>query len=340
MSRPIIPSIIRGPAIVTFNGQAYYTQGDIKVTRERTTFDIIPDFFGKIETRMAAMKVKLTFTPVGELGTDASLEDEIEKYWPHGPITHGVTLIPWGYGGSICNGPVTITTNRTAGVDPDPIITYEKAAITKPPTLYLSTKKTFWGPMEITAIGNIAATSGLLDEAYIKTQETPAEFADVSFNPDRVLTEVYSAAIGVRGGAYAAVGCRDGFEIEPQLEVDEVQDDNVGIADLRLLSIGYRLRFAPNNLTEAQVDALVMDQDANAILAGETVAKGPGGGTPVAENIVITGSHLVLTMHKAGIVTAEHGYGVKVDNNGNIEYVNRTSFTLGAPTALITAVVS
>lgn len=320
MSTPVIPTIIRGPAIVYFNSYAFYVNGDIKVSRQRSTFDVESDMFGKIDVRHVSMKTDITFTPAGEI-------ESIAKYWPYGPSSIEAVTIAHKYGGSILNGAVVIKTKagRTSS--------YNKAAITKPPTLILSPKKTAWGPMTITAIGDITTTP--TNAAFIKT-EGAAAFSDTSFTDTKLYTDLYEIALGARSSPYDSIGARDGIEIEPQLEIDEVSDENVGVCDLRLTSISYRCRFAPNNLTEAEVDALVNDQASDAILPGQSVARGPASS---AEDLVITGDHLVTTLHNVGIVSAEHAYGAKVDNNGNIEFAQKMAFTTGAPTPLVTVTI-
>lgn len=318
-----IPTVLRGRCAVAFGSNFFYTKDGVTVSRRKGTFDITTDSEGKIDTRLLNHRVEISFTPCGEIRG-------IAKYWPHGPSMLETVSIARPRQ-SILSGAVTIW-----AIDQGVTVAYNKAGITTPPPLILSPTKTAWGPMTITAIGNIAATSGLLDAAYIKTHATAA-FSDTTFDEDKIYTDIYSAALGTRLAPYTAMGAREGFTITPEVQTFDVEDENVGIADIRLESIGYRVGFAPNNLTEAEVDALLMDQNSDAILPGQSIARGP---SSVAENLVITGSHLVATVNAVGIVSAEHGFGVKRDRNGNIEFVQRMSFTSGAPTALITVTVA
>lgn len=314
-----IPTVLRGRCAIAFGSHFFYTKDGVTVSRRKGTFNVSTDSEGIIDTRLQNHRVEISFTPAGELRGMA-------KFWPHGPSSLESAAIARPRQ-SILSGACTIY-----AIDQGVTVAYNKAGITTPPPLILSPTKTAWGPMTITAIGNIAATSGLVDSAYIKTHAAAA-FSDTSFDDTKIYTDIYSAALGARSAPYTAIGAREGFTITPQVATFDVEDENVGIADIRLESIGYRVSFAPNNLTEAELDALLMDQGADAILPGSSVARGPSG---VAENLVITGDHLVATIANVGVVSAEHGFGVKRDRNGNIEFAQRMSFTSGAADPLIT----
>jgi hypothetical protein len=54
--------------------------------------------------------------------------------------------------------------------------------------------------------------------------------------------------------------------------------------------------------------------------------------------LVITGDSLSVTLHRVGIVSAEHGYG-RVDRNGTLEFVTRLGFSSGAVQPLATLTI-
>ncbi len=322
MADPVIPVVIRGPAVIIRDSNTFYTQGNIAVKRKRPTFDVVSDMFGKIDTRVAGVEVtEIEFTPVGEI-------ENMAKYFPYGPTSLVSTV---SIGTSIFGAADVSTVIHTKAGQ---TITYSRTAITKTPTLNLSPKKTIYGPMTITAIGKSSTQPNT--DGYIKTIAATA-FSDTSFDPTKIKTSIYSAALGTRTAPYNAMGAREGFEVECALETDEVQDDSWGVVDMILASMKWTCKFAPNNLTEAQVDALVNSQGTSVIKVGESVAKGPAG---VAENLVITGDNLVVTLNNVGIVTAEHGYGAKIDRNGTIEFTTKAGFTTGAMTAMASLVAS
>jgi hypothetical protein len=315
MSTPVIPLIIRGSGCVLFNSAVYYWTDKLTIKATRPTFEVPSDFFGNIDTRAGGgAMVDIEFTPVGQIAG-------LVKYYPYGPSN---LVAASSVGNSILGGALVIATK--AGQT----ITYSRAGIYKSPTLQLSPRKTAFGPMTFRAMNKITVPP--TDAAALKAIAS-ASFTDASFDPTKIVSDVYTASIGERSAPFDAVGARNGFELEPVYKIEDAQDDNVGVADAHLTDITWKLRFAPNNLTEAQVDSLAMWQGADAILSGESVARGPGS-TP--EDIIVDADFLTATIHKVGVVTAEGGYGVKVDRNGNLEFAQQMSFTAGAPDPLVT----
>ena len=62
---PILPSIIAGPAIVTWNSKSFYTRAGIQVEFKRETFKITTDTDGEIDERMKAQMTEVSFQPDG-----------------------------------------------------------------------------------------------------------------------------------------------------------------------------------------------------------------------------------------------------------------------------------
>lgn len=314
MSTPVLPTIIRGPAIVQFGSYSFYTAGDIRRRVTRTTVPTATDFHGRIDETLASTMIDLEFTPAGEL-------ESLVKYFPFGPSNLVATS---SIGNSILTGACTIHTK--AGQT----IAFNRAGISKSPTLQLGPRVTPFGSMTISAIGKAATQP--TDAAYFKTIAS-ATFANTDFDETKIIKDIYSAALGSRLTPFNAIGARNGFEFEVAYDLDNVEDDNVGIADRVLTGITATCRFAPNNLTEAQVDELMALQDSDAILPGQSISRGP---SSAAEDLVLTSDVLDATLHNAGVRTAEGGYGVKVDRNGNVEFVAKMTFTTGAPNPLFT----
>lgn len=58
--------IIGGPALVTYRGKAFYSQGDVQVETTLDTFDIVADRYGVVDVRDSNPNLKVRFTPAGE----------------------------------------------------------------------------------------------------------------------------------------------------------------------------------------------------------------------------------------------------------------------------------
>lgn len=317
MSTPVIPTVIRGPGIITFNSFAYYFKDSISIKPARRTWDVPTDMFGKVDTRHESVMVDIEVTPAGEMKS-------LVKFYPYGP-TSLVAASP--VGNSIFTGsdlPLVIQTK--AGLT----ITFARGGIAKMPTLYLSPRKTAFGSMTFSCLGKRASQQ--TSTAWLKAISSTA-FSDTSFDDTKIKSDIYTATLGSRSAPYNAIGARTGFEIEPSYAVDDVPDDNVGIADRIITDVGWKARFAPNNLTQAQIDAIANWDGADAILPGQSVSRGP---SSVAENLIMAADVMTATLATVGITQTEHGVGVKVDQNGMIEFVARQTFTTGAPNAMAT----
>ncbi len=317
MSTPVLPTIIRGPSIITFNGASYYFKDGVTVKPNRKAFQILTDFFGPIDNRLESMMVDIEGTPAGEMET-------LVKYYPYGPTS---LVAASDVGNSIFTAsdvPLVLATK--AGLT----TTWQRGGIAKSPTLFLSPRKTAYGSMVFSALGKRATqpTTATYWKAVASTS-----FTNVAFDDTKVITDIYKAVLGSRASPYDAIGARTGFELEPVYDLDDVPDDNVGIADRFLTGHQWKARFAPNNLSEAQVDVLALLQDTDAIKVGQSLSRGP---SSVKENLVITADALVATLNAVGVMSTEQGFGVKVDRNGMIEFVTRQTFTTGAPDPLVT----
>lgn len=308
MSTPVLPLVIRGSGCVTLNGFAYYWKDALTIKPVRKTFTVESDYAGPLDDRVTSLMVDIEFTPVGMMTS-------LVKFYPYGP-SNLVSALSVGssiFGGPGVNNPATIATK--AGQT----IAYNRAGIYKSPTLYLSPNKTAFGPMTIRAIGK----SGVLptDAAYLKTIASTA-FSDTSFDPTKIVTDIYSASLGSRSSPYNAMGARSGFEIEPVYSMEDVPDDGIGIADTTLTGVRWKCRFAPNNLTEAQVDALANWQGTSAIIPGQSVSRDN-------ESLIMNADVMTASLFNVGVISGEHGVGVKKDRNGMIEFITKQTFTAG-----------
>jgi hypothetical protein len=318
MSTPVLPTVIRGPAIIQFGSYSFYTAGDIRRRYVRTTNPTAADFYGRVDETLASGMVDLEFTPAGEI-------ESLIKYFPFGPSNLVATS---SIGNSILTGVCTIHTK--AGQT----IAFNRAGISKSPTLTLGPRAMPYGSMTISAIGKAATQP--TDAAFWKTIASLA-FSDTGFDPSLIVKDIYSAELGSRSAPFDAMGARNGFEFEVAYELENAEDDNVGVADRILTGMTATCRFAPNNLTEAQVDELASLQGADAILPGQSISRGPSG---TAEDLTIASDVLTAILHNAGVRSVEGGYGVKVDRNGNIEFAARMTFTAGAPNPLFSLTVN
>jgi hypothetical protein len=311
MSTPVLPSIITGPAVIQENGHFIYVQKDIQVQYDRQSF-FVESAHGRRDERHKSMAVKLTFTPVGELRTTA----DVAKYFPHAPADIGKTIF---------KGAVVVHS-----VAEGKTYTYARGGVSKFPKLTLGPTKTPFGDMEITCIG--AAATQPTNAAFIKTIATAA-FSDTSYDDTKVITDIYTMTIGARSAPYDAVGSIAGFEVEPQLTVKAIEAGDIGIADIIVSDLWLIVTFAPSNLTEAQVDALLGLQDTGAILPGQSYAK-------AGENLVIDSDAFTLTAARMGAKTAGFVFDKDQHRHRQLMFTTQRTGNITSSTALWTMTVN
>lgn len=315
MAVPVQASLIHGPAIITFNGVDYFSQNGYRLTHERRTFNVVTDLNGFIDERLESDIVKISWTPAGEI-------ESFSSYFPYGlaaPIPIGVSIIPASPNVVIKN--LGTAADGSAGTT----ITYDRGAITKMPQLRLRPTETLFGEMEITCIGK--ATTDRADAAYWKTLASPGTFSHANFDETKIKTAYYSAAFGL--SPYDAIGSLNGFTIDTNIDVQEMTSVDLGVVDLVLKSIQVSASFAPNNLTEAQIDTLVAHSNTGALYPGQSVAK-------AGTDLVITSDAFNVTIKKAGPVTAEREYAAGVHRHRSLTFASKRYTTAGVVQPIMT----
>lgn len=313
MSTPILPTVLRGPAIILRDSMAFYVEGDIKYKYVRKTHKVSSDEVGRVRDVMAGGMIEIDFTP-------AALFKTLGKYYPYGPSS----LVAASSVGTSIFGAAAVpcVIHRKAGQT----ITFTRSGVSKCPPMHLGPGKPGFGGMGISVIGKAAVQ--VTDAAYWRTVASAA-FADATFDPADIFSGLYSAALGERTTPLDAIGARTGFDFECGLSLKDVEDDNVGVCDRFLTEISPKLKFAPNNLTQDQLAELIGLQGSDAMACGESLGRDE-------EDLVVTGDDLTLTLHNAGCVSADGGFGMGADAVGETEWVPELKFDAGAPLPLFT----
>ena len=316
MSNPILPNIIVGPAIVTWNGKSFYSKSGIKAEFKRETFKVATDFDGQIDERAKTKLTEITFQPDGQIST-------LAKYFPYpvsqiGSSIFGATALP-----------LVIQTKFGGAGNSGQTITYPRAALTKLPQLRLKPTDTLFGDMTFTCLGvpSVQPTGASAWQAI-----ADAAFADTSYDETTLITDVYSAAYG--SSPYNAMGSMAGFEIDLVMETEKIIADDFGIADMILKSLTATAKFAPSNLTEAQLYTLLANQGSGYVYPGQSLAKNN-------TNLVIAGSGnaahtLTVTINNAGPKQAGFMYSTKKHRFEAVEFTSKRTWSSGAPNALWT----
>ena len=297
------PTVIQGPAVVTYNGYDFFTQGNVVIDYNYETWNPPTAAFGKLGERLKTKMAQVSFTPAGmyTAGTAA-------KYWPNNIANIGQSIFSAGLLPVVV---APLTGNK---------ITFARGGISKYPALQLSPLATLWKEMSILCLGDPALT--MTNAAWI--QAIAATVVPTTFNEAQVISPRYTATLGAV--FTAAEPDDEGFTIEPVFETKSMTLANYGRVDEVITSIGMRAKFKPLSLTEAQVATLIKLQDAAAVLPGDSLG--------TADDLVITGTGFSLTLKQMGAMDAALVYGAGEWRQGEVAFVNKVKFTTGVAQAL------
>jgi hypothetical protein len=297
------PTIIQGPAAVSWNAYDFYTQGNVTINYRLETWDPNVAAYGKIGARFKSKMAEVSFTPAG-MYTAASAV----KYWPNSQADIGKSIF------GAAPAPVVIaplTGNK---------LTFVRGGVSKFPGLKLSPLSTAWQEMTFLCLGDPALAP--TDAAQV--QAIAATAFPATFDESKVISPRYTAAFtGADAAAQAGVEPDDeGFMVEPVFETKAMSLANFGMIDSIITSIGWRARFKPLSLTEAQIALSLGLQGATAVQPGDAIGR--------ATDLVISGTGLSWTGKRAGITDAALLYGPGEWRQGEVAFVGKSLFTAGA----------
>ena len=322
MSSPVLPVIIVGPAIVTWNGYSYYFKGGVKAEFKRETFFIETDFDGKIDERHKSQMTVVSGQPVGMMSTGG-----MSAMYPYGVSAVGKSV----FGAS--DLPLVIVTRFGGTGNNGQTITYARGALTKTPQLRLKPTDTLFGDMEFTCLGDPTVQS---NTANAWNTIASATFADTTFDETQIITDIYSAAYG--SAPYNSIGSMAGFEIDLAIGLATIVADDFGNVDMILKELTATARFAPSNLTEAQVNTLLNQDNTGYVFPGQSLSK-------ANTDLIITGSGnngktLTATIKKAGPKQAGFMYSTDKHRHEAVEFTSKRTWTTGVANALFTLSVA
>ena len=305
-------SIIRGPAIITYNGVTLYAKDDIKVVTDLGLFDIPASGYGAIDNRMKQVLTEITFTPHGEVSSGI-----LGVLFPHTSAITGASAMP--------------------AADKDLVIhpyngkekcTYKNAFVSKMPDLSLGATKTAFGQVTFTAIGtNNAAWS--VAEHFAAVAD--AAFSDTGLAATGVKTVPYTAALGTLGAPWNSIKTKSGWNISFDVGVEPDEEDSVGIYDhFYNGQAKISAKCNPIGITVANLHGLM------ATFQGSGAARGASA-TGNKASLVISGGSGAPTVTLNGMILsrAPHRYGTG-DRVEELDLMSVRGVTLGALDALFT----
>jgi hypothetical protein len=299
--------ILRGPAIVTFNGVTFWVKDEIKINTRYDLFEIVVSGLGTLDKRVQQIVTEITFTPAGEIEgtTPASV---FEVLYPHTACRPGASAMP--------------STDKSVVVWPingKEKLTYSSGFVSKMPDLLLSAVKTVMGQVTLTCIGtdnqawsNAAHLFSLADAAFTDTSLTLAS----------ILTVPYSAALGALSDPWASIQTKDGWTLSFDVGIEPEGVDDTGLFDwLYNGNASVSVKCKPIGIKVADLHGLMKLQGAGVARGMSILDK--------AQTLVITGgaSNPKATIYGCTLQTAQHAYAIG-DRVPDLEF--RTLRTLNA----------
>jgi hypothetical protein len=298
-------TIIRGPAIVTFNGATLYSKGDIELELGVETFNVETAMHGKVDERVASRVARIRFTPDGQY-------ESMGVIWPYGAMNLGDSVF------TAADIPLVIKTK--AGQ----VLTFSAAAITKMPSLMLGSSKTILGDIEFTALGKD-------NEAWTVANNlvtvTSAAFSDTSFDPASIITQPYTGVWGV-SAPWSSITTFDGWQVDFDLSLNPITTDGDGIVDMTFASLAVTAKCRPIGITETQlITALGLQGGGNA--RGRSLQTG-------SSDLVISNTGVTVTVKSAQLKSGPMAFGSGTPRIGELTWVATRKFAAGVASPLFT----
>jgi hypothetical protein len=296
-------TILRGPAIVQFDGATFYTKGDIVANIDIETLEINASLYGKVDERLINRAGIVRFEPVGEWESLAVL-------FPYGSTLLGASMM-----GAV-DKPLVIWTQDGKK------ITFAAACITRMPSIMLSAKKTLLGEVEFMTLGpDNKAWNDAVDK-FVKIESIA--FPASSFSSAAVITQPYVAAWGI--APWDSIKTVDGWTVDFDLSYDPLEVDTEGKIDLTLGSLGVSARATPLGITEQQLADALKIQDASAA-RGRSL-------NSVGTDLAITGTSVSVTLTKAALKAGGYAFGPTTPRIGELTWVATRTISGGVVSPL------
>lgn len=297
-------TILRGPAIVTFNGATFYTKDDVRIDMGLDTFDIANSIYGKVDERVSERRVNVTFTPSGEW-------ENLTVLFPYSSTLIGASI----YGAT--DLPLVIWSQ--AGTK----MTFTAAAITRMPSISFSTTKTLLGPVTFTCI--IGKSTDWVTADNLTKIETAAFTDPALFSSAAVITQPYT----VKWGSTAPWGDTLGFQTQDGVLMDfdlatrPISTDSLGIVDITFERLVVSARCIPLGVSETDITAALKW---TGTLTGATRGRSLGSG---GQAFTITGTGVTASITGANLKTAPLAYGPATLRVGEVMFVGTRTFQAG-----------
>jgi hypothetical protein len=199
-------------------------------------------------------------------------------------------------------------------------ITVHNAAITKMPTFNGRSTETMWGEVEFegfvkNGVPRTTANSVLTEDTTV--------FSDAGFDPADIITQPYSATWGDTA-PWVGFYTKNGWVIEPSLELAAVEDDASGIISRRIVKIGFTAKAQPMGVDFAALRAAMKVDGAGAAR----------GASLTGDDLNIEGTDVYVRLYAAALVGGPAQWKTDLERTGELTWRATRTFSGGAANPL------
>lgn len=291
-------TIIRGPARITFEGQTFWSKGDITVKNTVTRFEVGTSRFGLVDERLSDKRIVVSFEPTGRFTTALAA-----VLWPYATAVIGSPV----FGSS--DSPLVI--NTLAGRQ----FTIHNAANTSPPAINLGVGQTIQGDVEFT--GLLANDTDPSDANSYYTDAAVTYPGDTGFDVSDIITDVFSNTWG--SSPWDDFHTEDGWSIAVDVSLRDEMVDSLGTIDMTFQEVQVTATSIPVGPT---VDDVSVAQGMNATALGSSVQA-------ASSDLVIEGAGVYVAVYNAALMESEFGHGTDRKTLGATDWKATRTLTLG-----------
>lgn len=303
--------ISEGPAVVSWNGQNFYTTGTITLTPDLKLREMVSSYYGPVDSRVTDKLFNLTFTPFGEMNNNAL------KYFPYAVTDIGKLIAP------AVDLPLVIWTSTGQK------ITIPAACVTKCPQLLLGTDIGPMGDMAFSCMGDITKDDAAADAHYkIET----AAIAAHSLDPDKAPTPAYKAVL-TDGVTPVEIDSEKGFTFDCGATLTPRSVNRYGTVNFKLSGLQPSIAFTPFGLSESGIMDLWNIQ-------GAAAAK-RGGSNKLGKSLTVQPANdgdkgITVAFADCQVKSGAMLFGAEDPRHGQYAFVPAVKVTAGVPGALYT----
>jgi hypothetical protein len=313
-------SIIRGPALITYRGATFWSQGDIDLNFNIETFSVETSALGKVDERDKDVLPQISFTPVGEW-------ESLEVLYPYFSNQDGAILtigaeIFTAADGTAGDSPLVIHT--LAGTT----YTFHAAAVTKMPDITLASTKTLLGQVQFTCVRK-DNTAWSADNSLVTINAAAgAPASDTEFDPSAIITQPYTCAWQSPLDSFST---STGVVVAFDTRFDPTEVDGTGTQGMTLADVGVMARCIPVGVTEANMISALGIQG-----SGATRGRSRNATSHDFTIAPVSGSSPTVVVKNAALKQAGFKFGNTTLRGGEFGFLATRSFPSGVNGPLFT----